>query len=54
MAKFNPLYHCVAIVRVVSLNTIRSADLVHAGVLIGFALVLWRVSIWQLEKRLIN
>ena len=54
VAKFNPLYHCVAIVRDVSLNTIGSGDLVHAAVLIGFALVMWRVAIWQLEKRLIN
>lgn len=54
VATFNPLYHCVAFVRDVSLNTIGSGDLVHAAVLIVFALVMWRVAIWQLQKRLIN
>ncbi len=54
IAKFNPLYDCVALVRHVSLNTIGSGDLVHAAVLIGFSLVMWRLAVWQLEKRLIN
>ncbi len=54
VAEFNPLYHCVAFVRDVSLNTIGSGDLVHAAVLIIFALVMWRMAIWQLQKRLIN
>ncbi len=54
VAKFNPLYHCVAFVRDVSLNTMGSGDLLHAAVLIGFALVMWRLAIWQFEKRLIN
>ncbi|MEO8969669.1 MAG: ABC transporter permease [Solirubrobacteraceae bacterium] len=54
VAKFNPLYHCVALVRDVSLNTMGREDLLHAAVLIGFALVMWRLAIWQLEKRLIN
>ena len=54
IAQFNPLYHCVALVRDVSLNTMASADFVHAGVLIAFALVMWRVAIWRLESRLID
>ena len=54
IAQFNLLYHCVALVRDVSLNTMASADFVHAGVLIAFALVMWRVAIWRLESRLID
>ncbi len=54
VAKFNPLYHCVALVRDASLNTMGSGDLLHAAVLMIFALVTWRVAIWQLEKRLID
>jgi hypothetical protein len=29
-------------------------DLVHLAVLIGFALLMWRLAIWRLEKRLID
>ena len=54
IAQFNPLYHCVALVRDASLETFRAADFVHAGVLIGFALVMWRLAIWRLEARLID
>ena len=54
VAQFNPLYHCVALVRDVSLSTIGTADFGHAAVLIGFALVMWRLAIWRLEARLID
>ena len=54
IALFNPLYHCVALVRDVSLATIHSADLVHAVVLVAFAVVMWRLAVWRLESRLID
>jgi lipooligosaccharide transport system permease protein len=54
VAQFNPLYHCVQLVRDVSLGPIGTADLGHAAVLFGFAVVMWRVAIWQLGKRLID
>jgi lipooligosaccharide transport system permease protein len=54
IAQFNPLYHCVALVRDVSLNTMVSADFLHAAVLVVFALVMWRLAIWRLESRLID
>lgn len=54
IAEFNPLYHCVALVRDVSLNTIGTGDLLHAAVLLLFAVVMWRLAVWQLQKRLIN
>lgn len=54
IATFNPLYHCVALVRDVSLNTIGTGDLLHAAVLLVFAVVMWRLAVWQLQKRLIN
>lgn len=54
IAQFNPLYHCVARVRDVSLPTAGSADLLHTGVLVVFALAMWRLAIWQLERRLID
>jgi len=54
IAQFNPLYHCVALVRDVSLNTMVTADLLHTGVLVVFAVVMWRLAIWRLESRLID
>ena len=54
VAKFNPLYHCVSLVRDVSLQTLSTADLGHAAVLTGFALAMWRIAIWRLRLRLID
>ncbi len=53
-AEFNPLYHCVQLVRDASLGGLGVADLGHAAVLIGFALAMWRIAVWQLGKRLID
>jgi lipooligosaccharide transport system permease protein len=54
VAQVNPLYHCVQLVRDASLGNLGSADLGHAAVLIAFALLMWRLAIWQLGKRLID
>ncbi|MBV9819055.1 MAG: ABC transporter permease [Solirubrobacterales bacterium] len=54
IAQFNPLYHCVAVVRDVSLNTIVTADLLHVAVLVLWALLMWRLAIWRLQGRLID
>jgi lipooligosaccharide transport system permease protein len=54
IAKFNPLYHCVQLVRDASLGTLGTPDFVHAGVLVAFALIMWRLAISQLGRRLID
>jgi lipooligosaccharide transport system permease protein len=54
IAKFNPLYHCVQLVRDASLDRLVAADLVHAGVLVVFALAMWRIAIWRLGLRLVD
>ncbi len=54
IAQINPLYHCVQLVRDASLGGLGTADLGHAGVLIAFAVVMWRLAIWQLGKRLVD
>jgi lipooligosaccharide transport system permease protein len=54
IAEFNPLYHCVQLVRDASLGGLGTADLGHAAVLLAFAVLMWRLAIWQLGKRLID
>jgi lipooligosaccharide transport system permease protein len=54
VALVNPLYHCVQLVRDASLNHFVIADLGHAAVLLGFALLMWRLAVWRLGKRLID
>jgi len=54
LAKINPLYHCVQLVRDASLGHLGPSDLIHAGVLIAFALLMWRLAISQLGRRLID
>ena len=54
VAQVNPLYHCVQLVRDSSLGELQLADLGHAAVLLAFALLMWRLAIWQLGKRLID
>jgi lipooligosaccharide transport system permease protein len=54
IAQFNPLYHCVALVRDVSLNTFATADFLHIAVLVVFSLIMWRLAVWRLEARLID
>jgi lipooligosaccharide transport system permease protein len=55
IALLNPLYHCVALVRDVSLEHFSSgADIVHVAVLLTWGLVMWRLAVWRLEQRLID
>jgi lipooligosaccharide transport system permease protein len=51
---FNPLYHCVELVRHAVVFGFESADLWHAAFLVVFALASWRLAVWRLEKRLID
>ncbi len=54
IAEFNPLYHCVQLVRDASFGDLQIADLGHAAFLIAFALIMWRLAVWQLGRRLID
>jgi lipooligosaccharide transport system permease protein len=54
IAQVNPLYHCVQLVRDASLGGLGTADLGHLAVLVGFALLMWRLAVWQLGRRLID
>jgi lipooligosaccharide transport system permease protein len=53
-AQFNPLYHCNQLVRDASFGALGPVDLYHVAVLLAFAVLMWRLAIWQLGKRLID
>ena len=52
-ANFNPLYHCVELVRHAVFG-FEATDLFHLGVIIGFGLIAWRLAIWAMERKLID
>ena len=54
LAQLNPLHHCVELVRHAVFGFEGWVDVGHAGALVVFALVMWRVAINRSEKRLIN
>lgn len=55
IARLNPLYHCVQLVRdVVVLGVEPLADLGHLAFLLAFGLALWRIAIWRMRKRLVD
>ena len=54
LAKLNPLYHTVELVRDAVLYGFGWADLFSVVYLVGFALVLWRVAIIAMTRKLID
>ena len=54
LAQFNPLYHCVQLVRDAAFGFEGWIDLYHVGALIVFALVTWRLAIRYMAKKLVD
>ncbi len=54
VAQFNPLFHCVQLVRDAVFDQLGAVDLYHAGFLLVFALVMWRLAISRLGRQLID
>ena len=54
LGNFNPLYHCVQLVRHASFGWQGWADVGHLAVIVGFGLVMWRLAIVFLQRRLID
>ena len=53
LGQFNPLYHCVELVRHAAFGWEGLADLGHLAALLGFGLVTWRLAIWRTNVRLV-
>ena len=52
-ANFNPLYHCVQLVRHAVFG-FEAEDLWHFGFLLAFALIVWRIAISRMERKLVS
>jgi lipooligosaccharide transport system permease protein len=53
-AQFNPLYHCVELVRHAVFGFEGWEDVGHVGVLLVFALGMWRLAIFGMERKLVD
>ena len=49
----NPLYNCVELVRHAAFG-FGTNDLAHVAVLVAFAVIMWILAVWRLDKRLID
>jgi lipooligosaccharide transport system permease protein len=54
LANFNPLYHCVELVRHAAFGFEPGKDLFHASALLVFGLVWWRLAIHFMTKKLVD
>ena len=54
LAELNPLHHCVELVRHAVFGFEGWKDVGHAGALVFFGLLMWRLAIWRSEKRLVD
>jgi lipooligosaccharide transport system permease protein len=53
VGQFNPLYHCVQLVRDACFGFQGWKDLYHVAFLVVFALIMWRLAIKYMERKLI-
>jgi lipooligosaccharide transport system permease protein len=53
-AQFNPLYHCVELVRAACFGWDLPVDLYHFGFLVVFAVAMWLIATRQLRRRLVG
>ena len=53
-AQFNPLYHCVELVRAACFGWEWPADLYHFAFLVVFAVLMWLLAVRQLRRRLVD
>ena len=54
LAQLNPLYQCVELVRAAVLYGFEWNDLLRVGMLVVFALLMWRMAIYAMERKLID
>ena len=54
LANLNPLYHCVELVRHAAFGWEGWVDVFHAGALVAFGVLMWRIAIYAMTRKLID
>ena len=54
LAQLQPAHQCVELVRAAVLYGFEWNDLLRVGMLVVFALLMWRIAIYAMERKLIN
>ena len=54
LGAFNPLHHCVELVRHAASGWHGWADAGHLGAIVAFGLAMWRLAIWRMTVKLID
>jgi lipooligosaccharide transport system permease protein len=54
LAEFNPLHHCVQLVRHAAFGFVGWSDLARVGALVLFAALMWRIAIHAMTRKLID
>ena len=54
LGNFNPLHHCVELVRHAAFGWDPGADVLHLAALIFFAVVTWRIAVWAMTRKLVT
>ncbi|MBV2362859.1 ABC transporter permease [Streptomonospora nanhaiensis] len=54
VARINPLYHCVELVRATAFGMDPLRDLGHFAALLAFVALVWFLAVWQMRRRLID
>jgi lipooligosaccharide transport system permease protein len=54
LAWFNPLHHCVELVRHAVFGWQGWVDLAHLGILVVFGIGLWRLAIYGMQRKLVS
>ena len=54
LAQFNPLYHCVQLVRDAAFGFEGWIDVYHVAVLLFFGLLMWRIAIHAMTRKLVT
>ncbi len=54
LSQFNPLHHCVELVRAATFGTFEASDLLRVGVLVLFAAVCWTLAVRRTKARIVQ
>jgi lipooligosaccharide transport system permease protein len=54
LAFFNPLYHCVELVRHAAFGWEGWVDVLHLAVIVAFGILMWRIAIYAMTSKLVD